>query len=559
MPASDILNPTTVWEEDIEDSMTPNYGFTRKRTSTKLNKKAVGGTPWTRETQNTGHSFNFSWLARTWACVQRLKWYGEQYEDGFFTIIDWDGGGRQYVGRFTTEVIPVETGNGMWDVQNVTFEEIPQQAMLEYPSDWAHDAIAFFITNDFSDQKLATSGIWAQTVRAAVAGAQGTEHVSLSTVGTAYTTMDDTGIVGDWACYEYRGYGFRLYMLQGPEFGSADLYIDDVFVQTLNLYAATEKGPQIVYAQPSMPLDIHRVKVVCDGASFLPLPVVNTAPVLQDLAGTLSVALASDILGGTLAITNALGAVTNLTLGTAGTTDTLANLAATLNAGGYGITATVTGGTAMTLTEALLANIVGSSLTEKTTPGNVFGTPPVLASLAGTLSVGTASDILGGSLAITNAVGAISNLTLGTSGTTDTLANLAATINASGYGITATVTGGTAMTFAEPLLANIVGSNLTDTTPGIDGTLSLGGGLLGGSLTITDATGATHAVSLGAAGTTDTLANLAAYLNVTNAAWGITATITGGTAMTFGGTNSTCNVVGSCTTGVSWYALEVMR
>ncbi len=156
-------------------------------------------------------------------------------------------------------------------------------------------------------------------------------------------------------------------------------------------------------------------------------------------------------------------------------------------------------------------------------------------------------------------MGAISNLTLGTSGTTDTLANLAATINASGYGITATVTGGTAMTFAEPLLANIVGSNLTDTTPGIDGTLSLGGGLLGGSLTITDATGATHAVSLGAAGTTDTLANLATYLNVTNAAWGITATITGGTAMTFGGTNSTCNVVGSCTTGVSWYALEVMR
>jgi hypothetical protein len=100
-------------------------------------QKAVGGTPWTRETQNTGHAFTFSWIGRTWACVQRLKWYYEQYEDGFFTIIDWDGGGRQYVGRFTSEVIPVETGNGMWDVQNVTFEEIPQQQMVAFPSDWA--------------------------------------------------------------------------------------------------------------------------------------------------------------------------------------------------------------------------------------------------------------------------------------------------------------------------------------------------------------------------------------------------------------------------------------
>ena len=268
MPATDILNPTTVWEEDIQDSMTPNYGFTRKRVSTKLNKKAVGGTPWTRETQNTGHVFNFSWLGRTSACVQRLKWYYEQYEDGFFTIIDQDGGGRHYVGRFTTEVIPVETGNGMWDVQNVTFEEIPQQAMVTYPSDWAHDAIACFITNDFSDQKLATyspTNAWVQTDRLSVAEAQGTEHVSLETVGTAYTTMDNPGTAGDWACYEYRGYGFRLYMLKGPTYGNIDLYIDGVLQTTIDLYNATDIGPQIVATYQSMPLDIHRVQIDCDG------------------------------------------------------------------------------------------------------------------------------------------------------------------------------------------------------------------------------------------------------------------------------------------------------
>jgi len=42
-------------DESIEDSMTPNYGFTRKRTSTKLNKKAVGGTPWTRRRKTPAH------------------------------------------------------------------------------------------------------------------------------------------------------------------------------------------------------------------------------------------------------------------------------------------------------------------------------------------------------------------------------------------------------------------------------------------------------------------------------------------------------------------------
>ena len=265
MPATDILNPTEGWSVALGDSMNPSYGFTRKRATTQLHKKAVGGTPWTRETQNTGHVFQLSWLGRTWACVQKLKWYYEQYEDGFFTIIDWDGGGRQYVGRFTSEVVPTLTANNKWDVQAVTFEEIPQQQMVAFPSDWADDAIAFFVTNDFGDQKLATSGAWAQTARTAVAGAQGTAHVSLATVGAAYVTMDDPGTAGDWACYEYRGYGFRLYMLQGPEFGKADIYIDGVLLETIDLYHATDIGPQIVLTRQNLPLDIHRIQVVCNG------------------------------------------------------------------------------------------------------------------------------------------------------------------------------------------------------------------------------------------------------------------------------------------------------
>jgi hypothetical protein len=279
MPASDILNPTQGWDATLGDSMNPSYGFTRKRANTKLNKKAVGGTPWTRETQNTGHTFQLSWLGRTWACIQRLKWYFEQYEDGLFTIVDWDGGGRQYVGRFTSEVVPTITANNKWDVQQVTFEEIPQQAMLEYPSDWAHDAVVFFINNDFGDQKLAfnsPTNLWAQTARTAAEGAFLTgaatpsyglaQLIAANAAGALdYVTMDNPGTAaGDWACYEYRGYGFRLYMLQGPALGKCDVSIDSVFYETLNLYAAENTGPAMVLAQPDLPLDFHRVQITVD-------------------------------------------------------------------------------------------------------------------------------------------------------------------------------------------------------------------------------------------------------------------------------------------------------
>jgi hypothetical protein len=259
MPSSDILNPTAIWEDDIQDSMCPNYGFPRKRAGTQLRKKAVGGTPWSRETANTGHTFTFSWIGRSYACVQRLKWYYEQYEDGFFTIIDWDGGGRHYVGHFTSEVAPVETGNGMWDVQNVTFEEIPIVAMEKYPSDWDHDSIRFYVLNDYGDQKVATSGTWTQTAR--------------TIEGVDCTTLDNAGDIGDWAQFEYRGYGFKLYMLQGPDYGKAEVLLDGVTVAKIDCYDAAELGPQMVYMEQNVSLDFHRVKV----APLHPSPVISLA------------------------------------------------------------------------------------------------------------------------------------------------------------------------------------------------------------------------------------------------------------------------------------------
>jgi hypothetical protein len=269
MPETDVLNPTPIWQSDIQDSMCPNYGygFTRKRASTQLHKKAVGGSPWTRETQNTGHVFTFSWLGRSEACVERLKWYYEQYEDGYFTIIDQDGGGREYVGRFTSEVVPVETGNNLYDVQNVTFEEMPSVPMRNYPSDWDHDSILFSVNSDRGDQKLATSGAWtfANLSAAPAVTLGGIARGAATTYPLQLAVMNNPGNAGEWACYEYRGYGFKLWLRQGPTYGKADVYLDGVLLTTIDCYAAADLGPQIVLTRQSVSLDIHRVKIICDG------------------------------------------------------------------------------------------------------------------------------------------------------------------------------------------------------------------------------------------------------------------------------------------------------
>jgi hypothetical protein len=264
MPETDILNPVQGFDPDLGDSMNPSFGFTRKRANTRSNKKPVGGQPYSREMSNAGHVFQLSWLGRTLPCIRRLKWYQEQYEDGFFTIVDWDGGGRHYVGRFTGDVTPTLTANNKWDVQQLEFTEIPQCAMVQYPNDWDNDAIWHYPFNDFGDQKLAVSGTWAEA------------HHVLGT--TILATLDNPGITaGDWAQFEYRGYGFKLSMLKGPGFGKADIYLDGALLQTVDCYAAANQGPQTVATQEGVPLDLHRVKAVVDGT----MNAAATAPALS--------------------------------------------------------------------------------------------------------------------------------------------------------------------------------------------------------------------------------------------------------------------------------------
>jgi flagellin len=162
--------------------------------------------------------------------------------------------------------------------------------------------------------------------------------------------------------------------------------------------------------------------------------------------------------GGTLAITDSAGQTHNLTLGVANSTDTLANLASTINSAGYGVTATVNSGYVDGNAPNALLTFTSSSSTAGVSASNL-GVSAGTVALSGTpTSSGTAFTNTIGTLSDTNAgdtftagtlnIGANAAISLGTLGKTDTMTNLAATINAGNYGVTASVDStGKVMTF----------------------------------------------------------------------------------------------------------------
>jgi hypothetical protein len=215
-----------------------------------VSKKAAGGGPYDRDVLNDGNSFPLSWTGRPWKCIQRVQRVYQQFKRGYFTFIDWEGGAREYVGRITQMPEETRSRNNSFSLSGVIFTEIPGCPMRVWPQDWEGDGAWLYPLNGWGDQDIATQGSWDKTAR-------GSDY-------DAFTPMDNAGMAGDWAQYEYCGYGFQLSLMKGPGFGIADVYLDDVQIQTVDLYSAVDH-PEIVIEQPEVSLDFHRVKVVLTG------------------------------------------------------------------------------------------------------------------------------------------------------------------------------------------------------------------------------------------------------------------------------------------------------
>ncbi len=294
--------------------------------------------------------------------------------------------------------------------------------------------------------------------------------------------------------------------------------------------------------------------------------------------GTLTtLGTAQDPLAGSLSITGADGTTHTVTLGQADSTDNITDLAETINAAGYGITAAINPLTPNTLTfssASSTASVLGTNLTDTklTVDDGVGGDPaaPVTVNSApavgspigttvGTFTLSSGTDFLtGGNLTVTGVDGTAKVFTLGTPGTTDNLTDLAKTINNWATvtdptaGITAGIAGGVltiTTTAADPvhqtgLTAGVgLGNVPSSATPagttspiaiagtptnGVAssstiGTLSLGGAgesvtdVMNGTFKI-----GTTTINLGGTGTTDTLQDLAKTIDSNN--YGVTAT-----------------------------------
>jgi flagellin len=168
------------------------------------------------------------------------------------------------------------------------------------------------------------------------------------------------------------------------------------------------------------------------------------------VVGALSVAVNTDLLGGTLTIVGSDGKSHTITLGAANSTDTLSNLAATINADGYGVTASLNpGNTTLTFSTADSAvTVAGANITDAGNATALTSTPTVDTAYygqVGTFTVAGSGDALSGTLKIGQ-----STITLGAPGSTATISELETYINDGKFGVTATLNGaGTKLTFTS--------------------------------------------------------------------------------------------------------------
>lgn len=244
MAETDIINPSPTHPLNFD------YGFQRKRPVTHVSVKANQGAAYFRELTDVGHQFVLNWAERETKHARRLKHYYEQYRDGFFTLIDHEGGGRHYVGRFTTPVEPIPISNNKWTVQYVAFEEVPGATMLKYPDRWDlenGDAIWRYLQSDFGQLQVASSGAWA---------------VGASAVAKSGWWLVDPGLTAnDWAGMAYVGYGFEFWAPTGPNLGIATIYLDLLNVATIDMYTPTVQESSKLLRIQDVPLGTHLVQI----------------------------------------------------------------------------------------------------------------------------------------------------------------------------------------------------------------------------------------------------------------------------------------------------------
>lgn len=274
MAETDILNPVQKWWDVLKDNPNWNYGWIRKTAANKVLAKPRLGRRYSRELLNAGYSGTLLYLERPYSTVLYLKRFYEQFQGGYFTIIDYDGCGRHHVGNFTTEPKEVQTSNGKYAIQGLEFEECPQARMLEYPSRFDISSHSIYVVGDYlqpdigyMDPHVATQGAWLAALTPAMAGSSVNQPSS-------YEMLNAAPAGGDFAQVEYVGWGFQMVFRADPLLGLVDIWVDgSIYIAGFDLSQAAPAGNPSWWVpanegQPGriqkldMPLDKHRIKIV---------------------------------------------------------------------------------------------------------------------------------------------------------------------------------------------------------------------------------------------------------------------------------------------------------
>ena len=225
---------------------------------------------------NQGFAFEFNYVDRPWTTMLRLKQFYERFKNGYFTYIDWDGGGRHHVGRFTTPVNPQETSNGKYTAQGILFEEMPGARMVTYPNDYVNWSRTINVLDDYLNPQVAS---FSAAPNAWVTQINPTLGAVSSSDPTAYELYNANPTAGDFAQVEYVGWGFTMTYRIAENFGLVYLFIDGVQVLELDMSVPQSGGfygaagvfqgtyTDGVFATSLMALDKHRVKLVASGAA----------------------------------------------------------------------------------------------------------------------------------------------------------------------------------------------------------------------------------------------------------------------------------------------------
>jgi hypothetical protein len=245
MSEQNILNPAA------GSVYSPDYGWDRQK-SDLLRARMASGKIYPRRGGVQGRVWNFQWNKRLSADAEYLDQWAAQYEDSYFTIVDWDlPTPRYYTVSFTGPIKVSPAGHQQYNVTG-QIEERAGKAVFQYPAGWGTDSI-FIEEKDSEGNPL----VW-------LTGAWGTQGAGNGHHGTSAYFSNTADNIAEWI---YMGYGFRFWSVRRTDSGIVEISLDGTVLTTVDLY--TPGGgfvvSSVLYTNASVNFGRHRVKLRVTG------------------------------------------------------------------------------------------------------------------------------------------------------------------------------------------------------------------------------------------------------------------------------------------------------